>query len=76
MKEYFIAGMICLLNPVSDMPQCFNFHEDPINYYNLEDCKAFSTQKANEMADNFTANGFQILELRIACLVDKQHKNT
>jgi hypothetical protein len=28
------------------------------------------------MANNFSANGYQILELRIACLVDKQHKNT
>ena len=76
MKEYFLAGMICLLNPISDQPQCFNFHEDPIKYYNLEDCKAVSAQKTNEMANNFTANGFQILELRIACLVDKEHKNT
>jgi hypothetical protein len=50
MKEYFLAGMICLLNPISDQPQCFNFHEDPIKYYNLEDCKAVSSQKANEMA--------------------------
>ena len=29
-----------------------------------------------EELDNGTAKGFQILELRIACLVDKDHKNT
>jgi hypothetical protein len=76
MKEYFLAGMICLLNPISERPQCMNFYEDPINYYSLEDCKVAATQKVNEIGDNFTSQGFQILELRIVCLVDKEQKNT
>jgi len=76
MKEYFLAGLICLLNPVSDRPHCMQFKEDPIVYYSLEQCKAVATKKVNEIASNFTSQGFQILELKIECLVDKVSKNT
>ena len=76
MKEYFLAGLICLLNPVSDRPHCMQFKEDPIVYYSLEQCKAVATTKVNEIASNFTSQGFQILELKIVCLVDKVSKNT
>ena len=76
MKEYFLAGLICLLNPISDRPYCMQFHEDPIVYYSLEQCKVVATTKVNEIAANFTSQGFQIIELKIACLVDKVSKNT
>ena len=76
MKEYFLAGLICLLNPISDRPYCMQFKEDPIVYYSLEQCKAVATTKVNEIASNFTSQGFQILELKILCLVDKVSKNT
>ena len=76
MKEYFLAGLICLLNPISDHPYCLQFKEDPIVYYSLEQCKAVATTKVNEIASNFTSQGFQILELKIVCLVDKVSKNT
>jgi len=76
MKEYFLAGLICLLNPISDRPYCMQFKEDPIVYYSLEQCKAVATTKVNEIAANFTSQGFQILELKIVCLVDKVSKNT
>ena len=76
MKEYFLAGLICLLNPISDRPYCMQFKEDPIVYYSLEQCKAVATTKVNEIASNFTSQGFQILELKIVCLVDKVSKNT
>jgi hypothetical protein len=76
MKEYFLAGLICLLNPISDRPYCMQFKEDPIVYYSLEECKAVATTKVNEIAANFTSQGFQILELKIVCLVDKVSKNT
>ena len=76
MKEYFLAGLICLSNPISDRPYCMQFKEDPIVYYSLEQCKAVATTKVNEIASNFTSQGFQILELKIVCLVDKVSKNT
>ena len=76
MKEYFLAGLICLLNPISDRPYCMQFKEDPIVYYSLEQCKAVATRKVNEIASNFTSQGFQILELKIVCLVDRVSKNT
>jgi hypothetical protein len=76
MKEYFLAGLICLLNPISDRPYCMQFKEDPIVYYSLEQCKAVATTKVNEIAANFTSQNFQILELKIVCLVDKVSKNT
>ena len=76
MKEYFLAGIICLLNPISDLPECLIFNEDPINYYSLDECKVIATQKVNEIGVNFTFQGFQILDLRIACMVDKEQKNT
>jgi len=76
MKEYFLAGLICLLNPISDRPYCMQFKEDPIVYYSLEQCKMLATTKINEIAANFTSQGFQILELKIVCLVDKVSKNT
>ena len=76
MKEYFLAGLICLLNPISDRPYCMQFKEDPIVYYSLEQCKAVATTKVNEIASNFTSQGFQILELKIVCIVDKVSKNT
>ena len=76
MKEYFLAGLICLLNPISDRPYCMQFKEDPIVYYSLEQCKAVATTKVNEIAANFTSQGFQIIELKIVCLVDKVSKNT
>ena len=76
MKEYFLAGLICFLNPIIEQPVCMQFKEDPIVYYSLEQCKMLATTKINEIAANFTSQGFQILELKIVCLVDKVSKNT
>ena len=76
MKEYFLAGLICFLNPIIEQPVCMQFYEDPIVYYSLKQCKVVANKKVNEMADNFTSEGFEILELKIACLVDKNLKNT
>lgn len=76
MKEYFLAGLICLFNPYSEQPICMKFHEEPIIYYSFDECRAKSIQKVNEIGTNFTNQGFEIAELKIYCLVDKNQKNT
>ena len=76
MKELFMMGLICLLNPVNEQPYCLNFFEDPKNYYVLEDCKLAATEKVNKIKDNFTERGFIIIRLQIACVVDNNKLNT
>jgi len=76
MKEYFLAGFICLLNPVNERPHCIQFYEDPRIYYSLEVCKDKAHQKVNEIGANFTEKGFNILNLKVFCLVDNSEKNT
>jgi len=76
MKEYFLAGFICLLNPVNERPHCISFFEDPRIYYSLEVCKDKAQQKVNKIGVNFTEKGFNILDLKVFCLVDNNEKNT
>ena len=76
MKEFFLYGLICLINPVSGMEECNYFHETEQKFYTKEVCETLAVQKVNEMAYNFTSEGFTVTRLQIACLVDKTKKNT
>ncbi len=76
MKEYFLAGLICLLNPVNERPHCIQFYEDPTIYYSLDKCKIKAHEKVNEIAVKFNEKGFTILDLKVLCLIDKAEKNT
>jgi|9_EtaG_2_1085328.scaffolds.fasta_scaffold49608_4 hypothetical protein len=76
MKEFFMMGVLCLINPVTSMDQCMYVHENPIIYYTEEDCKIESVKKVNEMGTNLTSQGFVISQLSITCVVDKSKLNT
>jgi len=76
MKEFFMMGILCLVNPVTSMNQCMYVHENPIKYYTEEDCKIATVKKVNEMGTNLTSQGFIISQLSIQCVVDKSKLNT
>ena len=76
MKEFFMMGVLCVINPVTSMNQCMYIHEDPIIYYTEEDCKIAAVKKVNEMGTNLTSQGFNISQLSIKCVVDKSKLNT
>lgn len=76
MKEFFMMGVLCLINPVTSMDQCMYLNEDPIKYYTEEDCKTLAVKKVNEMGTNLTSQGFVISQLSITCVVDKSKLNT
>ena len=76
MKEFFMMGMLCLINPVTGQEQCAFIHEDPILFYTEEICNVEAVKKVNEMGVNLTARGFKITELYMNCLVDKNRLNT
>jgi hypothetical protein len=76
MKEFFMMGVLCLVNPVTNMQQCMYIHEDPIKYYTEEQCKAEAIKKVNEMGTNLTSQGMIIAQLNIRCVVDNKRLNT
>lgn len=76
MKEFFMMGMLCLINPMTGQEQCALIHEDPIMYYSKSVCKQEAVKKVNEMRVNLTSNGFEISKIFMNCLVDKNKLNT
>ena len=76
MKEFFMMGMLCLINPVTSHEQCAFIHENPIMFYTEEVCHVEAVKKVNEMGVNLTARGFEITQLYMNCLVDKNRLNT
>tara|TARA_Y100001970_G_C13510516_1_gene498080 strand:+ start:137 stop:367 length:231 start_codon:yes stop_codon:yes gene_type:complete len=76
MKEFFMMGMLCLINPFTGQELCTFIHEDPIMYYPKEVCEKKAVEKVNEMGVNLTERGFEISELYMNCLVDKNRLNT
>ena len=71
-----MMGMLCLINPMTGQEQCAFIHEDPIRYYSESVCKQEAVKKVNEMGVNLTARGFEITQLYMNCLVDKNRLNT
>ena len=47
MKEFFMMGMLCLINPMTGQEQCALIHEDPIMYYSKSVCKQEAVKKVN-----------------------------
>ena len=76
MKEFFMMGMLCLINPMTGQEQCAFIHEDPIMHYPESVCKEKAVKKVNEMGVNLTSKGFEISQLYMNCLVDKNRLNT
>ena len=76
MAEYFMIGILCLINPLSGEQNCAYVNEDPIKYYTKEVCLKNAVKKVNEMGDNLTSKGFVVTHLVINCVVDKQKQNT
>tara|TARA_R100001509_G_scaffold99600_1_gene58230 strand:- start:1541 stop:1771 length:231 start_codon:yes stop_codon:yes gene_type:complete len=76
MKEFFMMGMLCLINPMTGQEHCAFIHEDPIIYYPKNICEEKVVKKVNEMGVNLTKKGFEITELYMNCLVDKNRLNT
>ena len=76
MKEFFMMGMLCLINPLTGQEQCAFIHEDPIMYYPEKVCEEKAVEKVNEMGVNLTERGFEISQLYMKCLVDKNRLNT
>jgi len=76
MKEFFMMGMLCLINPMTGQEQCAFIHEDPIMHYPENVCKQKAVEKVNEMGVNLTSKGFKISQLYMNCLVDKNRLNT
>ena len=76
MKEFFMFGLLCLINPMTDQQECIYIREDPIIYYEESVCRQESVKKVNEMGTNLTSQGFEISVFIMNCLVDKSRLNT
>jgi len=76
MKEFFMFGLLCLINPISGQEECLYIKENPTIYYEEKICKVEAVKKVNEMGSNLTSQGFQISIFFINCLVDKNKQNT
>lgn len=76
MAEYFMIGILCLINPLSGEQNCAYINENPIKYYTKEICHQNAVKKVNEMADNLTSKGFTVTHLAINCVVDNKKQNT
>lgn len=76
MKEYFMMGLLCIINPLTGQENCAYIHEDPIKYYSKEVCREEAVKKVNEMGANLTSEGIHISYFLINCIVDKKQKNT
>ena len=76
MKEFFMMGMLCLINPMSGQEHCAMLHEDPIMFYREEVCKVEASKKVNEIAVQMTERGFYVTRIFMNCVVDKNRQNT
>ncbi len=76
MKEFFMMGVLCLLNPMTGQEHCAMLHENPILFYEKNDCIVAADKKVNEMAVEMTEKGFQITKIFMNCVVDKNKQNT
>jgi len=76
MKEFFMMGVLCLINPMTGHEHCAMLHEDPIVFYQQNVCKVEAVKKVNKIAVEMNEKGFQISKIFMNCVVDKEKKNT
>jgi len=76
MSEFFLMGLLCLIDPLTGTNHCAYINENPIVYYNKNECANRKVEKANEIAVNLTSRGFQISYLDMQCILDSNKKNT
>ena len=76
MKEFFMFGILCTLNPMTGVEYCAYINEDPIVYYYEKTCNDLVVKKVNEIGVNLTEVGVKITQLNMACIVDKSKVNT
>jgi hypothetical protein len=76
MKEFFLFGILCTINPMTGVEQCAYINEDPIIYYYEKTCNDLAVKKVNEIGINLTKSGVKISQLRMTCIVDNSKVNT
>ncbi len=76
MKEFFMIGILCTINPITGVEQCAYINEDPIVYYYEKTCNDLAVKKVNEIGVNLTKSGVKISQLRMTCIVDNSKVNT
>jgi hypothetical protein len=76
MKEFFLFGILCTINPMTGVEQCAYINEAPIVYYYEKTCKDVAVKKVNEIGINLTKSGVKISQLRMTCIVDNSKVNT
>tara|TARA_Y100000004_G_scaffold195590_1_gene263019 strand:+ start:105 stop:335 length:231 start_codon:yes stop_codon:yes gene_type:complete len=76
MQEYFLIGLLCLVNPLTGLDQCAYINENPIKLYDLQNCKNQSMSKTKEIVVEMTEKGFFVSYINIECYVDKSKKKT
>ena len=76
MKEFFLFGILCTINPMTGVEQCAYINEDPIIYYDEKTCKDLAVKKVKEIGVNLTEVGVKITQLKMACIVDNSNVNT
>ena len=74
MSEFFLIGLLCLVNPFTGVSECAYINENPIVYYTEVECSKKKVKKASEIALNLTSRGFNISYLDVQCIVDKGNK--
>jgi len=76
MSEFFLLGVLCILDLSSAMERCSFIEENPIKFYREAECKELAVKKVNEIGANLTSQGIKVTQLKIACVVDKDKLNT
>ena len=76
MKEFFLFGILCTINPMTGVEYCAYINEDPIVYYYEKTCKDVAVKKVNEIGVNLIKSGVKISQLRMTCIVDNSKVNT
>ena len=76
MSEFFLLGVLCILDLSSAMERCSYIQENPIKFYRESECKELAVKKVNEIGANLTSKGIKVTQLKIACVVDKNKLNT
>ena len=76
MKEFFMMGVLCLINPMTGQEHCAMLHEEPILYYEKKVCIVEANKKVNEIAVQMTEKGFYVTRIFMNCVVDKNKQNT